>query len=47
LNRRYVGQAYADYWLGPKGKDKGRASLQSTRIHPQETRRRVESYLQR
>lgn len=47
LNRREVGQADADDGLGPKGKDAGRASLQSTRIHPRDTRRRVGSDVQR
>jgi len=32
-----------DYWLRPKGKDKGRAFLEPTRRHPRETRRRVRS----
>src|ERR1700693_5165276 len=46
LNRRDVEQAYADYGLGPKGKDKGWAPLQVTQRHSRETRRRVESFTQ-
>ena len=34
LNRRYLEQADADYWLGPKGKDMGWAALHPTQIHP-------------
>jgi hypothetical protein len=33
--------------LDQKGKDKGWAALQPTQIHPPETRRRVESFMQR
>jgi hypothetical protein len=40
LARRDVGQAYAAYELGPKGKEKGQASLQSPWLSPRDTRRR-------
>jgi len=47
LNRRYLEQAYADYGLGPKGTDKGWAALHPTQRHSRETRRRVESFIER
>lgn len=47
LHHRAFAHAYADDRLGPQGKDTGRATAALTRIHPQETWRRVAADVQR